>query len=87
MDQIESGSEPPKPKKDYTREQRKYTPKEEAMNIATHIFGAAVCLVFGVLMIVKAAFGVAEGRYGGGAVAAVAVFSAALVSMYVMSSV
>lgn len=87
MDQIESGSEPPKPKKDYTKEQRKYTPKEEAMNIATHIFGAAVCLVFGVLMIVKAAFGVAEGRYGGGAVAAVAVFSAALVSMYVMSSV
>ena len=74
-------------KKDYTLSQRRYTPREEALNIATHALGALVCLVFGVLMIVRAAVGIAEGRHGVGALLSVIGFSVALMLMYTMSSV
>ena len=84
--EVES-RESTKEKKDYSKEQRKYTPKEEAANIVTHALGAIVCLVFSVLMIVRAAGGVADGRYGVGALVSVIAFSLALTSMYTMSSV
>ena len=74
-------------KKDYSSQQRRYTPKEESFNVATHAFGAIVCLVFSVLMIIKASAGVTEGKYGVGALVAVIAFSFSLLVMYTMSSV
>lgn len=74
-------------KKDYTRSQRKYTPREEALNVASHAFGALVCLVFGILMIIKAAGDVADGTLGAGALVSVIAFTVALVVMYSMSSI
>ena len=69
------------------RAQKKYSPAEERFNIITHIFGAVVCAVFGVVMIVTAASGVAQGKYGGIAVTGVSCFTAALVLTYVISAV
>lgn len=73
-------------KKDYTLSQRKYSPREEFFNVATHAFGVLVCLVFGVLMIVKTAGAVTDGKYGAGALVSVIAFTVALVVMYTMSS-
>lgn len=77
----------PKKQKDYTLSQRKYSPREEALNVASHALGALVCLVFGVLMIVRAAGDVADGVYGAGALISVIAFTVALVVMYTMSTV
>ena len=76
-----------KKKKDYTLSQRKYSPREEALNVASHALGAVVCLVFGILMIVKAAGAVMDGKYGAGALVSVIAFTVALVTMYTMSTV
>lgn len=76
-----------KKKKDYALSQRKYSPREEALNVATHALGAAVCLVFGILMIVKAADAVTDGKYGSVALVSVVAFTVALVVMYTMSTV
>lgn len=75
-----------KPKKDYASVQPKYSKKEELLNVLTHAFGAVVCFVFGVLMMLKVTEDVCAGIYGGAAVFSVAAFSVALVALYAMSS-
>lgn len=72
-----------KPKK----AEKVYSPKEEKLNIATHIFGAAVCGVFGVLMIIKSCIGVAGGEYGASAIVGTAIFTFSLLVTYIMSAI
>lgn len=69
------------------RAEKVYSPAEERLNIATHIFGAAVCGVFGVLMIVRASLGVYNGEYGPSAIAGVSVFTFSLLLAYIMSAI
>lgn len=74
-------------KKKGKKPEKVYSPEEERLNIATHIFGAAVCGVFGVLMIIKASLGASRGEYGGSAVVGAAVFTFSLLLTYVMSAI
>ena len=74
-------------KKKGTKREKMYSPEEERLNIATHIFGAAVCGVFGVLMIVRASLGVYRGSCGPSAIVGVSIFTFSLLLAYIMSAI